>query len=409
MIYLPTLRIRLEMAFGHVGRMIGAVDQYVVPGPILRRSRARHLRVPLLGSLKDRIDIHDDAAVAKTTMTDDLSNEEFRFMIHAAKLISPYRPMIRSTARGLRIAGALLLLTLNSLLHVGPLLLVALVKAVVRLNPVRDSCDRWLMALVANWIDVNSWMMDRLTSIRIHVEGLPEPMPDGHFMILSNHQSWVDIPVLQKVLNHRLPMLRFFLKSQLIWVPILGLAWWALDFPFMKRYSREQVARRPELAGRDIEATRTFCRKFSRIPVAVGNFVEGTRYTEAKHAEQNSPHRHLLKPRAGGTAFVLDAMGKNIDRLVDVTIVYPHGRGELVDLFADRIPEVRMHIRLLSIPERFRGGDYAGDEDYRAEFQQWLNELWRQKDATIDRLLEAKPAAEPTGKDNDNDNQGQAS
>lgn len=297
--------------------------------------------------------------------------------------------MVRRLVSGLRIFGATLLLTLNTLLHVGPLLIMALLKALLRLDKARLVLDRWLMAIATNWIAVNSWMIDHFTGLEVHAEGLPEqPLLDGHFMMLCNHQSWVDIPVLQKLFNHRLPFLRFFLKSQLIWVPLLGLAWWAMDFPFMKRYSREQVARRPELAGRDIEATRKFCKKFDRIPITVGNFVEGTRLTPAKHAEQASPYRHLLKPRAGGTAFVMNAMGARLDTLVDVTLVYPHGRGELADLFADRIPEVRAHVRIIAIPERLRGGDYVADSAYRADFQEWLNALWQQKDETIQRLLE---------------------
>ena len=295
--------------------------------------------------------------------------------------------MIDRIGSSLRIFGATLLLSLNSLIHITPLLLVALLKAVLRVSRVQALCDRWLMAIAASWISVNSWMIDHLTSLQIHVEGLPEPMPNGHFMVLCNHQSWVDIPVLQKLLNRRLPFLRFFLKSQLIWVPLLGLAWWALDFPFMKRYSRAQLERRPELAGRDIAATRKACEKFSRIPVAVGSFAEGTRFTPAKHAQQGSPYRHLLKPRAGGTAFVLDAMGETIDRLIDITIVYPHGRGELVDLFADRIPEVRVRIRVLPVPEQFRGRSYQHDIEFRAEFQAWLNAFWQEKDQTITRML----------------------
>ena len=296
--------------------------------------------------------------------------------------------MIDRIGRGLRIVGATLLLTLNSLVHIGPLLLIALVKAILRITPVRKVCDRWLMAIVASWIDVNSWMMDHLTSIQINVSGLPEDLPTGNFLMLCNHQSWVDIPVLQKVFNHRIPMLRFFLKSQLFWVPILGLAWWALDYPFMKRYSREQIQRRPELAGRDIEATRKACRKYRDIPVVVGNFLEGTRFTPEKHAAQGSPYQYLLKPRAGGTAFVLDAMGETLDYMIDVTLVYPHGRGELVDLFADRIPEVRVHVNIMEIPANFKGRNYQSDADFKTEFQDWINAYWAEKDQRIGRMLE---------------------
>ncbi|HSH27243.1 MAG TPA: acetyltransferase, partial [Wenzhouxiangella sp.] len=228
--------------------------------------------------------------------------------------------MVDKLFSGGRIAAASLLLAVNSVVHILPLLLVALVKLIVRAAPVTRGCDRALAAIAASWIDFNSWLFDHLTSTRLEVEGLPEADIDGQMLVVCNHQSWVDIPVLQKLFNRRLPLLRFFLKSQLIWVPLLGLAWWALDFPFMKRYSRAQIERRPELAGRDIAATRRACRKFTHIPVAIVNFVEGTRFTPAKQAAGNSPYRYLLKPRAGGVAFTLDAMGEALDTLIDVTI-----------------------------------------------------------------------------------------
>jgi len=287
----------------------------------------------------------------------------------------------------MRIGTAGFLLVANSLVHVTPLLVVALIKATIRTPSVRSRCDIWLMALAASWVDVNSLLMDRMTDTHVSVIGLPEPMPEGHFLVICNHISWVDIPVLQKLFNRRLPMLRFFLKSQLFWMPILGLAWWALDFPFMKRYSREQVKRRPALAGRDVEATRKACAKFRHIPVSIVNFVEGTRFDPAKQKKQASPFRHLLKPRAGGTAFTLDAMGETLDTLVDVTLAYPDGHSTLGDLFANRISEIRVHIRLLPIPQEFLHGDYQNDPDFRQRFQDWINTLWLDKDKILDQLL----------------------
>jgi 1-acyl-sn-glycerol-3-phosphate acyltransferase len=196
----------------------------------------------------------------------------------------------------------------------------------------------------------------------------------------------VDIVVLQKVFNRRIPLLRFFLKRQLFWVPVLGLAWWALDFPFMARHTREQLARRPELAGRDIAATRRACEKFRAIPVSIMNFVEGTRFTPGKHAAQESPYRRLLRPKAGGVAFVLDAMGDCLDGILDVSIAYPAGRPSMGDLLADRIPEVRVHVCERAIPADLLHGDYQGDPAYRDRFQQWMNGLWTEKDAAMARL-----------------------
>jgi len=290
----------------------------------------------------------------------------------------------------LRAVVALILLSLNTVLHVTPLLLVALLKALLRFGWLRRRFDILLIAIAESWIAVNSWMIDHLSSTEIEVDGLPEPDRQGHMLVVCNHQSWVDIPVLQKLFNRRLPLLRFFLKSQLIWVPLLGLAWWALDFPFMKRYSKAMLARRPELAGRDVEATRRACRKFREIPVAVMNFVEGTRFTPEKHAAQNSPYRHLLKPRSGGVAFVLDAMAESIDTIVDVTIAYPGFTGkrpELLDLCANRIDRIRVSIRTLEVPEFLRGLDYQHNPADRARFQEWINELWRNKDRRLDGML----------------------
>jgi 1-acyl-sn-glycerol-3-phosphate acyltransferase len=196
----------------------------------------------------------------------------------------------------------------------------------------------------------------------------------------------VDIPVLQKLLNRRVPFLRFFLKSQLIWVPLLGPAWWALDFPFMKRYSRETLAKHPELQGKDREATRRACAKFRQLPVSVMNFVEGTRFTPAKHDAQGSPYRHLLRPRAGGVAFVLDAMGEGLQTILEIAIVYPGGPCSLSDLIAGRLREVRVSLRQRPIEPGLRG-DYERDAAFRQRFQAWINALWDEHDARIGRLL----------------------
>ena len=287
----------------------------------------------------------------------------------------------------LRVFLIALLLAANTVLHVVPLLVVAVVKALLPIERLRAASSRWLTGIAESWIGVNGWMLDRFSRTRVQVEEDAVLEPEGHYLVLANHQSWVDIVVLQRVFNRRIPLMRFFLKRQLIWVPLLGVAWWALDFPFMARHTREQIQRRPELAGRDIEATRRACEKFRAIPVAIMNFVEGTRFTPAKHERQESPYRHLLKPRAGGVAFVLDAMGDGLHAILDVTIAYPGGRPSLVDLIANRVPEVRVQVRQRAIPVELAGGDYQSDADFRARFQQWINGVWLEKDADMERLL----------------------
>ena len=280
-----------------------------------------------------------------------------------------------------------LLIALSTVLHVLPLLLVAVAKALLPSDALRRAANPLLTGLAESWISGNGWMWDRFTDTRLQVHGLSTLQRDGHYLVLANHQSWVDILVLQKVFNRRIPLLRFFLKRQLVWVPLLGLAWWALDFPFMGRYTKQQIARNPELAGRDIEATRRACAKFREIPVAIMNFVEGTRFTPAKHARQQSPYRHLLKPKSGGVAFVLDAMGDGLHGILDVTIAYPAGRPSMLDLIGNRIPEVRVQVRQRPIPAALIGGNYQDDRAFRVRFQQWMNGLWEEKDRDLDAML----------------------
>lgn len=292
----------------------------------------------------------------------------------------------------IRIPLTALSIAANTVVHCVPLLALTLLKLVLPIPPVRKLLSRALIGVGESWIAVNGFLFWLLTRIDWQVEGLEGLRRDGWYLVVSNHQSWVDIPALQKVFNRRIPFLKFFLKQELIWVPLLGAAWWALDFPFMKRYSKATLARRPELRGKDLETTRKACRKFRHLPVSVMNFVEGTRFTPEKHAAQQSPYRHLLRPRAGGVAFVLAAMGDILQSILDVTLLYPGGAPTFTDLAAGRVRCIRIIVRQRPIPPELLGGDYENDPEFRARFQQWISDLWAEKDALIaERLGEAAP------------------
>ena len=286
----------------------------------------------------------------------------------------------------LRLPLALLLVGLNVLVHAAVLLALAAIKALLPIAGFRRWISRVLVAIAEQWIAVNGALFALITRTRWRVEGLSNLDRGGWYLVLSNHQSWVDIPVLQKTFNRRIPFLKFFLKRQLKWVPVLGLAWWALDFPFMQRYTKQQLDAHPEWRGKDKQATRRACEKFRQSPVSVMNFVEGTRFTPAKHAQQQSPFANLLRPRAGGVAFVLEAMGEMFQSIVDVTIVYPNGKPTMIELLANRIPEIRVHVRQLPIPKEFIGGDYENDAEFRARFQEWISAMWTEKDARIEQM-----------------------
>lgn len=283
-----------------------------------------------------------------------------------------------------------LLLLLNTLVLIGPLMLFALIKLLPYV-PLRDLSSRIVMNIAEAWAEINKLIFARLTPTHWDIRGAEVLKRDRSYLVICNHQSWVDIPALIETFNRKVPYFKFFLKKELIWVPFLGLAWWALDYPFMKRYSKEQLARRPELKGTDLAITRRACEKFRRQPVTIVNYLEGTRFTPAKHAEQGSPYRHLLKPKAGGMAFVLAAMGDQLDTLLDVTLVYPGGRTPgFWDLLCGRVKRVIIDIRARPLDPARWAGDYSEDAQFRAHFQQWISELWAEKDQRIEALQQSR-------------------
>ena len=287
----------------------------------------------------------------------------------------------------MRASLALIAICLNTLLHGIVLLLLALPKLLVPEGPARHRVRAWLTGIAESWIGVNNalFALARGTQWRT---ALPEGLDhEGCYLVLCNHQSWVDIPVLQKCFNRRLPLLRFFLKKQLIWVPVLGPCWWALDFPFMRRASREELKRRPELRGRDLESARKACEKFQDVPVAMMSFPEGTRRKGGKRTKE-SPFQWLLPPKAGGVGQVIHALGDTLDGCVDVTIRYgePGQDAEppgLWTLLRGDIDLIEVHAELRPIPDELLDRDFTEDREARTALQRWLTGLWEEKDQRL--------------------------
>ena len=288
-------------------------------------------------------------------------------------MLSRLPPALRGVLSGFTLGANTLIATLC-------LVPPSLVKLLLPFDAVRRGCDRALNALASGWVAVKGVWIAAVRSSRWDVQGVEGLHPRGWYLVSSNHQSWVDILVLQRIFHGHIPFLKFFLKQELIWVPVIGLAWWALDFPFMKR-GRGQGARHS-----DLKTTREACEKFKRIPTSVINFVEGTRFTVAKHAKQNSPYRHLLKPKIGGLGIALATMGEQFEALLDVTIVYPHGTPQFWDLLSGRLDAVTVRVQQREIPPEVLRGDPVGDAAYRHRIGAWVEQQWVDKDRLIGEL-----------------------
>jgi len=277
-------------------------------------------------------------------------------------------------------------LALNTIVWFVPLVAGALLRLLLPFAAPRRTLTRWLMRLAENWVSVNAAIFAAVNDTTWELRGFDDLSRDDWYLVIVNHQTWVDIVVLQTVMNRRIPLLKFFIKKQLFWFPFLGIAFWALDMPFMQRHSKSYLARHPEAKGGDFEATRRACRKFRYAPTSVINFLEGTRFSEAKRARRGSPYRNLLPPRAGGIALALTSMGEMFSAILDVTIVYPRGVTQFWALVCGELEHVIVEIRRRPVEPWLVRGNYVEDREYRRRVHQWLRELWQDKDRRIEEL-----------------------
>ncbi|MGH8442361.1 MAG: acetyltransferase [Nevskiaceae bacterium] len=260
-----------------------------------------------------------------------------------------------------------------------------LLKLAVPIPAFQRACKDVMFAIARQWAAFNRLVYRLMYPISWEIDVRGTFDPHRSYLLIGNHQSWIDILLVYDQFTRRTPPLCFFLKRELLWMPVIGWACWGLDFPFMSRRSHRA----------DLAATRRFCERFRDHPVTVVNFSEGTRFSEAKRVARNSPYRHLLRPKAGGMALTLDAMGEQFAGVIDVTIAYRPSRHPPVWSFlVGEQTDLAIRIDVLPVPQELLGGDYS-DPGVRERFQVWLNALWTRKDAWLERMINRRPAAAP--------------
>ncbi|MCF9033338.1 acyltransferase [Acinetobacter nectaris] len=290
--------------------------------------------------------------------------------------------VLKKITRGLTVGSVI---TGNTLVHGSPILALGLTKLIKQSKKI----DETNVQITNNWLTVNNWLINNIlseTKWDIRIDPSLDLHLDGRYIMTSNHQSWVDTTVNQYFGRTRMPLTRFFTKWELIFIPFVGQAFKILGFPMMKRHTKSQIAKNPELKHRDMMEARKSCEQLLSQPFTLLNYVEGTRFTPEKHKQQKSPYAHLLKPKAGGLALALSILGSKIDALVDMTIVYPDGVPGYGEFWLGEVPRIVVHMRKIEIPDWILAGNYEEDREFRAKFYQWLSKCWKEKDELIDEI-----------------------
>jgi 1-acyl-sn-glycerol-3-phosphate acyltransferase len=296
---------------------------------------------------------------------------------------------VKALIRHLRGVAYFGFFTVNTLFWFVPILPLAVVKLMLPVPVIRRAVTRILMAIGENWISINSLFLKATGRVKLESQGLEGLRRDGWYLIIVNHQTWVDIFILQAVFNRKLPFLKFFIKQELIWFPLLGFAWWAMDMPFMKRYSPSFLAKNPDMKGKDLETTRRACEKFRDTPTSILNFIEGTRFSEEKRVARKSPYNNLLQPRAGGFAMALSSMGELFTSVVDVTLTYPVRATRFWDMCCGDPVHVIVDVGERELEQWLVEGNYQTDRNFRRDMHAWLSEVWTEKDAIIAKTRES--------------------
>jgi len=303
--------------------------------------------------------------------------------------------MVNQVRYALQGSAALLLITINTIALATVMFFLALPKLLAPQGRFRNMISRWLSLIGELWGCINKGVLWFYRNMEWDIR-LPEDLDhDGRYLVFCNHQSWVDIIVLQQCLNRRAPFMRFMLKQQLIYVPFLGAAWWAMDMPFLRRYSKKELLQNPALRGKDLENAAKACEKLKHIPVSMMSFPEGTRFTAEKKAKQKSPYEHLLIPRYGGIGQILYSFDDALDTVIDVTIFYPDGTPTFWQLVSGQIRKISVYIQLLPIDESLCGVNFREDSTAKRQLINWLNELWSDKDQRLSEMRKMDPGSGP--------------
>lgn len=272
-----------------------------------------------------------------------------------------------------------------------PIIIAGLVKLILPIPAIWRSVSVFCNFMMYCWCEGLAALLHLNPHLKWEIEGLEKLNKKNWYLLICNHHSWADIVVLCVIFRKHIPMNKYFLKQQLAWVPFIGLACWALDMPFMRRYSHSYLIRHPERRGKDVETTRRSCEKFRTHPTTIVNFVEGSRFTEEKRRQTRSPYKNLLPPKAAGIAMALGVLGAQFDKLLDVTLCYPENNDSpFFDMLSGKLTRIVVRVNLLPVAEELHG-DYVSDKNFKRRFQQWLNTLWEEKDALLTSLITPHP------------------
>ena len=211
---------------------------------------------------------------------------------------------------------------------------------------------------------VDAWWFKSVLKIQFLIEDdqkiLSSLRSTDRPVIICNHQSWFDVFLLQSLISTHGPILKFLIKAELLWVPVLGWVCLVLNFPRLKR-SGDRATRE-----QDLKIVQSASASLTETPGALLLFPEGTRFSEGKKIAQNSPYTFLLKPKPGGFNVIHEALTEPTT-IIDVSISYVPGDQACWRCMSGLVSDIRIHLS-------------SSLSDEVTDSVDWLNEIWKEKE-----------------------------
>ena len=260
-------------------------------------------------------------------------------------------------------------ITVNLLVWLPVLLLAAVVRILAPFHLIAQLTSRLVDNVYRLAVKLDAWWLQTVLGIRFVIDDqngvLQQLTKTDNPLIISNHRSWFDIFVLQTLISGHGPILKFLIKAELLWVPVLGWVCIVLNFPTLKRKG-DKTSRE-----RDLKVAQSASLQINTTPGALLIFPEGTRFSERKREQGNSPYNFLLKPKPGGFKAIHNSLPKSTT-IIDFSIKYHVGDDNCWRCMSGLVEEI--HIRVS-----------ATQSDDIDEGLEWLEKQWLQKELWLNR------------------------
>lgn len=278
-------------------------------------------------------------------------------------------------------------ITLNLTFWMVPLLILASLKLMIPVRGVKDALYGMMLRIYMFAVRVDDFLFKKVLGIRFEVNGLERLESEKNYLVIANHRSWADILVLQSLLIGVAPIIKFIVKREILFVPLVGLICWAYEYPLVKRSSMKSPRRLNDRGQMDLDVINRRLGNLGRHPTTIINFVEGTRFNLLKSKKTESSYRHLLKPRAGGLTYILNTFGSRIDYVLDFTIAYHTREPVFWNFLGGTCPKVNVDVQVIPMQEMLAIISSGKNAPEYPEVAAWLTGFWEGKDQKMDDFL----------------------